>query len=124
MAPDSSGDSRSPEQDRPSPQSAGLFREQAVAHHLGESEEGDVLRLSPTWTRWTYWVLVAVVLAGLVYLTLGRAPVWQSGSAILRVDGRVSVVARAVGAVDGVDVRPGERVARGTVLVRLGASRE
>ena len=109
MAPDSSGDSRSPEQDRPSPPRAGLFREQAVAYHLGESEEGDVLRLGPPWTRWTYWVLVAVVLAGLVFLTLGRAPVWQSGSAILRVKGRVSIVARSVGAVDGVEVRTGSR---------------
>jgi membrane fusion protein (multidrug efflux system) len=121
MAPDESGESG---QESPAEKGGGLFREQAVAYHLGESEEGEVLRLSPSWTRWTYWLLIAVVLGGLVYLMLGRAPVWQVGSAILRVEGRTSIVAEAAGTVDGVEVRPGQRVERGAVLVRLGAARE
>ena len=34
-----------------------LFREEALKHWAGHHQEGEILRLSPAWTRWAYWVL-------------------------------------------------------------------
>ena len=33
-----------------------IFREEALEHHaLYQGGKGDLLRISPVWTRWTYW---------------------------------------------------------------------
>jgi len=101
-----------------------LFREEALSHHLGESEEGDVLRLSPRWTRWTYWFLVVVVVVGLSYLFFGTVPEYLTGQAVLQVEGRVPLTASSAGVIESVEVHPGQNVVAGQVLVRLRAEME
>jgi len=103
---------------------AELFRREALEFHLGQGEQGNLLRLSPSWTRWTYRLLVAVVVAAALFLTLSRAPVYESGPAVFQVAGRTAISSTTAGTVASVDVLPGEHVEQGQVLVRFGAQRE
>jgi len=97
-----------------------LFREEALQTlQRGADDEGDLLRISPAWTRWAYWVLVAAVLAALAYGVLGTVNEYAPGPAVVRVAGRVDVTATSGGTVVAIDVQPGQRVARGQTLVRF-----
>jgi biotin carboxyl carrier protein len=97
-----------------------IFREEALAaRDLHRRGSGDVLRLSRAWTRWAYWLLVGVVVAGLSYAVVGRVSEYAIGPAIVRVEGRSEVTATAAGTVIGVEVGPGQRVAANDLLVRL-----
>ncbi len=100
--------------------SPGLFREQAIEHHRdGLSGEGDLLRADPGWMQWTFRLLVAVVAAGLLFVVLGKIREYASGPAVIRLGGRTDLTANAAGTVTQVLARPGERVARGRLLVRF-----
>jgi membrane fusion protein (multidrug efflux system) len=111
--------------DAPEPGAAeGLFREDALRHHLGEGDEGDVIRLSPGWTRWTYLFLVGIVLVGLVFLFVGTTPVYEGGPAVLTVADRTQVSSPAAGTVEAVDVAAGQRVRAGDPLVSFRAAEE
>jgi biotin carboxyl carrier protein len=106
-------------------QSTELFREEALEHHLGAmSREGDWLRLSPRWMSATFWLLVALVAAFLLYSVIGTVDEYASGPAVVRLAGRTEVTASLPGAVASVEVRPGQRVAAGQPLVRFQSTRE
>lgn len=101
-----------------------LFREQAVRHHAGPGAAGDVLRLPPSWTRWTYWLLLLLALVGVGFLVFGRLREWAAGPALVRVEGRAELFALAAGTVEAIEVSPGDRVTAGQLLLRLDAARE
>jgi len=101
-----------------------LFREDALRHHLGEAEEGDVIRLSPLWTRWTYWFLLGVVISGLLYLFLGSVWIYESGPAIVQAGERTLLTSTLSGTVESVEVHPGQAVTAGQTLVRFRSERE
>src|SRR5947209_6243331 len=63
-----------------------LFREEALEHHAGQRQEGQLLRLSPGWTRWSFWLLAAVVAAAIVYAALGTIHEYAAGPAVVRVE--------------------------------------
>ncbi|QRN93723.1 HlyD family efflux transporter periplasmic adaptor subunit [Archangium violaceum] len=94
-----------------------IFREEALRHHEGSQDEGDVLRISPKWTQWTYWVLIALIVAAALYSLLGTIPEYASGPAMVKVEGRSELTVEAPGIVASVDVRPGQRVEAGQPLV-------
>jgi membrane fusion protein (multidrug efflux system) len=94
-----------------------IFREEALRHHEGSKDEGDVLRISPAWTRWTYWLLLALLAAGLLYSVLGRLPEYASGPAVVEVEGRSDLSVDTPGLVASVEVEPGQRVEAGQPLV-------
>jgi multidrug efflux pump subunit AcrA (membrane-fusion protein) len=96
-----------------------IFREEALRHHEGSREEGDLLRISPKWTQWTYWVLIALVIAATLYSLLGTIPEYASGPAMVKVEGRSELTVEAPGIVATVDVRPGQRVEAGQPLVKF-----
>ena len=52
-----------------------LFREEALRHAAAVrgGGDGDVIRLSPAWTRWAYWLLVAAFTAGALFIVFGLA---------------------------------------------------
>lgn len=62
----------------------GLFREEALQHHAGARVSGDLLRVPPSWTRWTFAFLMAVFIAAAAYATLGSVKVYTHGLAMLR----------------------------------------
>lgn len=99
--------------------SGGLFREEAVRHKAGAAAEGDVLRLPPSWTRWTYWLLLAVALFGVLFLTLGRVRQYASGPGVVRLEGGVTLLAEEAGVVAAIDVHPGDRVTADAPLIRF-----
>jgi membrane fusion protein (multidrug efflux system) len=99
--------------------SEGLFRKEAIEAHLGVRGEGEVLRLQPRWTAWTFGVLITVFLTGLIYSFIGTIDEYASGIAIVRIDGKVELTAQVAGPVAEVAVQPGQRVKRGQLLVRL-----
>jgi hypothetical protein len=73
-----------------------LFREEALRHHLLRREFGDVLRLPPAWTRWTYPWIVTMVLTALALAALVQVPRYVQGSATLHLadDGAAWLEAR------------------------------
>jgi membrane fusion protein (multidrug efflux system) len=101
-----------------------IFREEALRHHEGTQDEGDVLRIAPTWTRWTYWVLLALLLAAVLYSVLGTLPEYASGPAVVRVEGHSTLTVEAPGIVAAVEVQPGQRVTAGQPLVSFRSQEE
>lgn len=105
--------------------SADIFRKEALEHHLqGHRREGDLLRISPAWTRWAYWLLVAVFAMGALFVLFGRLYEYAQGPAVVRVEGRTELTALAAGTVTSVEVQPGQAVAARQVLVRFYDSQE
>jgi membrane fusion protein (multidrug efflux system) len=101
-----------------------IFRKEAIEHHVGAQEHGDVLRLSPAWTRWSYWLLVAAVTFYGAFGVLGWISQFATGPAVVRARARIEVTALASGRVTAVEVQPGQRVKEGQVLVRFFAGVE
>jgi multidrug efflux pump subunit AcrA (membrane-fusion protein) len=101
-----------------------IFREEALRHHDGAQQEGDILRISPAWTRWTYWVLLGLLLAGLVYSLLGTLPEYASGPAVVKVEGLSHLTVDMPGVVSSVQVQPGQRVETGQALVSFRSQEE
>jgi membrane fusion protein, multidrug efflux system len=103
-----------------SDRSTELFRAEALSyHHEGHHGGGDVLRISPEWIPAAYWLLLVVIAAGAAYGTFGTLTEYATGPAVIRVEGRTHVTAPTASTVATVDVRPGQRVAAGSVLVTL-----
>ena len=102
-----------------------LFRAAAWrAHFGGHHSHGDLLRISPGWTNWVYWLLIAVCTAGLACLIFGRVNEYAAGTAIVRDEGRTGVVAVSGGTVAEIAVNPGDRVVTGQLLLRLYDAQE
>lgn len=100
-----------------------LFREEALRHRAARCE-GDVLRLSPEWTRWTYWLLMAAFAGGILYCALETLYEYASGPAIVWISGRVHVTAMVSSTVRSIEVRPGQRVESGQLLVLFHSAME
>jgi membrane fusion protein (multidrug efflux system) len=101
-----------------------IFREEALRHHEGTQQDGDVLRIAPEWTRWTYWTLLVLLLAALVYSLIGTLPEYATGPAIVKVEGQSHLTVDTPGVVASVEVRPGQRVETGQALVTFRAQEE
>ncbi|HEX6838278.1 MAG TPA: HlyD family efflux transporter periplasmic adaptor subunit [Polyangia bacterium] len=95
------------------------YRRAAIAYHGGREQKGALLRLSPGWARWAYWLLLATVIVAGAYSVLGRAFGYASGPAVIRIEGRVDLTAKVDGTVASVSVQPGQRVSAGQPLVRF-----
>jgi membrane fusion protein, multidrug efflux system len=105
--------------------SARIFREEALEHHAAASAAvGDWLRLSPRWTSAAFWLLAALVAAFLVFAMVSTVEEYSSGAAVVRLNGRAELTASQAGFVTAVEIRPGDRVAAGDVLVRFQNTRE
>lgn len=104
--------------------SSDLFRSEAVQHHAQYAGQGDVLRIAPDWTQWSYWLLVGICIVGLLYAMFGTVYQYASGPAMVRVEGRTDLTAKADGVVSALDVQPGQRVRAGQLLVRFDVAAE
>jgi len=103
---------------------APLFRQEALDHHFGQRAEGAVIRITPEWTRWTYWLLVWTVAAALVYAIVGRVNQYATGPAVVRIEGRTELTAPMAGTVAELRVRPGDSVREGDELVQFYLAQE
>lgn len=96
-----------------------LFRQEALDAYTSWQEQGDVLRVSPRWLGRVYWLLVAVFVAALVYMSVGTVNEYSTGPAVVRMTGRTELTATAAGTIASILVVPGQRVRADQVLVRL-----
>ena len=95
------------------------FRERALRERDLTLTPLEPLRLTPTWTRWTWWLMMAALVAGLLALIFVRVPEYASGVAVIRAGGRTEVTATAGGTVSSLAVTPQSRVRKGQLLLRL-----
>jgi membrane fusion protein (multidrug efflux system) len=100
-----------------------IFRPNAVQHASGQAL-GDVLRLTPVWTRWTYPVLVVAFVVAVLYCTFGTLHEYATGPAVVWISGRSYVTATVPGTVSKIEVKPGERVEAGRLLVTFASAVE
>lgn len=102
-----------------------IFRPEALEYHRsGGSKRGDVLRLSPHWTGWTYRVVLVFFVASVAFLCVGRMSEYASGPAVVRAKYKTVVTCPVSATVQKVAVAPGERVQAGQLLVQLDDSEE
>jgi membrane fusion protein (multidrug efflux system) len=101
-----------------------MFRKQALEAHQEGDQYGEVLRLSPEWAHWAFWMLLGVAVFYGLFGVLGRMFEYATGPAVIRVDGRTDLSVSSPGIVASVEVQPGQRVKQGQVLVRLSDASE
>lgn len=94
------------------------FRKEAV-EAADNRRWGDIVRVSPRWLSWGYWMLVALLAGSVLMLVLGRVSTYSTGPAVVRSTARTTIVARTSGNVTTLAVAPGDRVRAGTPIARL-----
>jgi membrane fusion protein (multidrug efflux system) len=95
-----------------------LFRREAV-EAANAQRWGDVVRVTPSWLSWSYWILVVLLAASIVFVALGTISTYSAGPAVIRSMARTALTARTSGNIAAVDVSPGDRVAAGTLIAEL-----
>jgi hypothetical protein len=68
-----------------------LFRQEALEFRTSGPGQGSVLRIEPQWTRWLYWIVLALVVAGVVVTATVRTSETTSGPALINVQQRTFV---------------------------------
>ena len=101
-----------------------LFRAEAVEYRAHQRGGGAPLELAPPWTRWGFWLLGAIVAAGVAASWLVHVHEYATAPAIVRVEGRADVTAKFAATVSQVLVHPGEHVAAGQPLVQFSVDDE
>jgi hypothetical protein len=86
----------------------GLFRQEALAFHTGQQRPDGVLRVDAGWTRWAYWLVLALLVAGVVVTATAHTSETTSGPALINVHER-TFVALVPGAASP-DLQPGQTV--------------
>jgi len=101
-----------------------IFRKEALDAMRAPPKQGGVLRISPAWTRYGFWSLVALVVAALVYSVVGSIKEYAQGPAFVRAEGNLELTATVSGTVAAVHVEPGQRVTEGALLVEFHVVQE
>lgn len=102
-----------------------LFRSTAIQHYLNrEREEVPVpLQISPAWSWWLFWVLSGLVTLALVLSVVINVEVQGTGRGVFYVAGGARpLVVQTSGRVSRVVATPGQRVARGDLLLELDSA--
>lgn len=104
---------------QPSPN---LFRQEALQRYLQVEEGRGVVRVSPPWTWALLWVVVCALGLALALSIVGKVEVNGRSRGILRPTRGVRfLTSQVAGTVGQVEVRSGEKVKGGAILVRLDA---
>jgi membrane fusion protein (multidrug efflux system) len=100
-----------------------LFRDEAIARQRGRGLHAEVLQVD-TGAHMGFRVICAGVVVLALFLTLGRLDEYATGPAFIQLEGRTPLSASIVGLVTKVEVKPGDHVEAGDVLVRFQAADE
>jgi hypothetical protein len=84
-----------------------LFRREALEFQASQPQ-GGVLRIDPRWTRWTYWLVLALLVAGVIVTATAHTSETTSGPALINLEER-SFVALVPGAASP-ELQPGQTV--------------
>ena len=94
------------------------FREEAVAHRSRRQGPGELIKLSPGWTNWAFYSILALFVAALVAASVIEIDRYADGAAVTDPAGRVVVLLPAALAPD---VAEGSLVELGTVKAAVTA---
>jgi hypothetical protein len=86
----------------------GLFRQEALEFHTGQQRPDGVLRVDAPWTRWAYWLVLALLVAAGIVTATASTSETTSGPALIDVHQR-TFVALVPGAASA-DLGPGQTV--------------
>jgi hypothetical protein len=84
-----------------------LFRREALEFQASQPQ-GGILRIDPRWIRWTYWLVLALLVAGVIVMATAHTSETTSGPALINLEER-SFVALVPGAASP-DLQPGQTV--------------
>lgn len=101
-----------------------VFRREAMEHRAKPRHEAHLLQLNSGWALWTYRLLLAMCVVALAFGVFGSINDYASGTAIVLLEERLDVTARAAGTVTSVEVSPGQHVTASQVLVRQHSASE
>jgi hypothetical protein len=87
---------------------SGVFRQEALEFHTGQQRPDGVLRVDAPWTRWTYWLVLALLAAGVIVTMTAHISETTSGPAVINLQER-TFVALVPGAASP-DLQPGQTV--------------
>lgn len=96
-----------------------LFRTSALEAQQYSNSEGHLLRVVPLWTRLAVGLIPAMIVTGVVFAATARIGEYAQAIAIARREGRTPVTSAVSGTIQHIEVRPGERIGAGQVLVQL-----
>jgi biotin carboxyl carrier protein len=96
----------------------GLFRREAMDAQA-MPRWGDVVRVSPGWLSFAYWLLVLLLIGSGVFVAVGTVNTYSTGTAIIRSNSLRAISSRTAGNVTSVEVILGDRVEDGAVIARL-----
>jgi multidrug efflux pump subunit AcrA (membrane-fusion protein) len=101
-----------------------LFRREAIEHQAARSARAEVLRISSSSTEWGMRLLLVALAAAMFFVVVGRVNEYASGPALVRIDGRTALSSSHAALVKSVEVKPGDHVEEGAVLLQLFSSEE
>lgn len=101
----------------------GLYRGEALEAHRSRGSEGVPVHLSPTWVRRTYPILGIAILIGLVASIFLTVPTYSTGTGVVTFPG-TTISTPTGGLIDKIEVKAGDAVAKGQVLLRLSSAQE
>lgn len=101
-----------------------IFRKEALEHHAASRHEGEVLLMIPDWAKWSYRLLLALVVVGLIFISAGSVSQHAEGPAIIRASERSPVTATRAGTISAIHTTQGAKVSAGDLLLRLHAAEE
>jgi hypothetical protein len=83
-----------------------IFRREALeSREAGDRASGQPLRLDSPWLRWSYWAVLALVVAGVITTMLVRTEATATGPAVVNPDGTFAALIPAAAAPDLEDAR-------------------
>src|SRR5205823_5048989 len=98
-----------------------IFRQEAVDHHNRSEDYGEILLISPGWTRWTYKLVFCTFVTLLVFVYSATVPQYAEGPAVIRAH-KVTVPATMFGVVGPVRIAPGMQVTSGELLLTIASA--
>lgn len=70
---------------------SGLFRQEALEFHTGQQRPDGILRVDSPWTRWAYWIVLTLLVAGVILSATAHTSETTSGPAMIDVRERTFV---------------------------------
>jgi membrane fusion protein (multidrug efflux system) len=103
-----------------------IFRNEALESHSrgSEARRDNLLRISPGWTMWTYWLLISLFAAASLYMAIAKVDDYATGLSVIRDEGRTLVTATTNGTIRRITVQPGQQIQPGQPLVYFDDSQE
>jgi multidrug efflux pump subunit AcrA (membrane-fusion protein) len=97
-----------------------IFRQEALQSHLRvATERNDLLHISAQWVKWTFWLLIALLVAVSLYIMVASINEYATGVGVIRDAGRTTVTAATGGTIRRISVKAGQKIEAGQPLLHF-----